>query len=98
MATISIAFLHRCALDSLVLVVMVLLLLSRAQLFCDLSQAPLSMGLSRQRYWSGLPFPFPVDLPNPGLKPMSPALAGRLFTTEPPGKPIDSWWWWWVSC
>ena len=37
-------------------------------------QAPLSMGFSRQQYWSGLPFPSPGDLPNPGLKPMSPAL------------------------
>ena len=37
-------------------------------------QAPLSMGLSRQQYWSGLPFPSPGDLPNPGLEPRSPAL------------------------
>ena len=49
-------------------------------------QAPLSMGFSRQESWSGLPFPPPVDLPNPGPKPRSPALAGRFFTTEPPGK------------
>ena len=35
---------------------------------------------------SGLPFPFPRDLPNPEIEPMSPALAGRFFTTEPPGK------------
>ena len=46
------------------------------------------MGFSRQEYWSGLPFPPPGDLPNPGIKPVSPALAGRFFTTEPPGKPI----------
>ena len=46
------------------------------------SQAPLSMG-----YWSGLPFPSPEDLPNPGIKPVSPALAGGFCTTEPPGKP-----------
>ena len=52
-------------------------------------QALLSMGFSRQEYWSGLPFPPPGDLPNPGIKPMSPALAGRFFTTElPPRKPI----------
>ena len=54
-------------------------------------QAPLSMGLSRQEYWSGLPFLFPGDLPKPGIKPesfMSPALAGGFFTTEQPGKPI----------
>ena len=53
-------------------------------------QAPLSMGFSRQEYWSGLPFPSPGDLHNPGIKstsPASPALTGRFFTTEPPGKP-----------
>ena len=50
-------------------------------------QAPLSMEFSRQDYWSGLPFPSPGDLPDPGIKPMSPALADRFFTTEPPGKP-----------
>ena len=50
-------------------------------------QAPLSMGLSMQEYWNGLPFPFPRDLPNPGIEATSPALAGRFFTTEPPGKP-----------
>ena len=38
-------------------------------------------------YWSGLPFPSPTDLPGPEVELMSPALAGRLFTTEPPGKP-----------
>ena len=50
-------------------------------------QTPLSMGFSRQEYWSGLPFPPPRDLPNPGAEPASPAypaLAGRFFTTEPP--------------
>ena len=47
-------------------------------------QAPLSMGFSRQEYWSGLPFPPPGDFPNPGIESvslMSPALAGRFFTT-----------------
>ena len=47
-------------------------------------QAPLSMGFSRQEYWSGLPFPPPGDLPDPGIEPVfltSPALAGRFFTT-----------------
>ena len=39
---------------------------------------------SRQNYWSGLPFPLPVDLPNPGIEPTSPALTGRFFTTVPP--------------
>ena len=48
-------------------------------------QAPLSMGFSRQEYWSGLPFPSQGDLPNPGIEPasfMSPALADRFFTTN----------------
>ena len=48
-------------------------------------QAPLSMGFSRQEYWSGLPCPPPGDLPDPGIEPtsfMSPALAGRFFTTH----------------
>ena len=52
-------------------------------------QVPLSMGFSRQKYWSELPFPPPGDLPDPGIKsvsPASPPLAGRFFTTEPPGK------------
>ena len=50
-------------------------------------QAPLSIGFSRQEYWSGLPFPTPGDLPDPGFEPkysMAPALMGRFFTTEPP--------------
>ena len=50
-------------------------------------QAPLSMGFSRQEYWSGLPFLSPGDLPNTGMEPTSPALAGKFFTTEPPRKP-----------
>ena len=55
-------------------------------------QAPLSMGFSRQEYWSGLPSPSPGHLPKPGIKPgslMSATLAGRFFTTSapPPGKP-----------
>ena len=45
------------------------------------------MGFPRQEYWSGLPFPSPGDLPNPGTELTSPALAGRFFTTEPPVKP-----------
>ena len=45
-----------------------------------------SVTFSRQEYWSGLPFPFPGDLPHPGVKPMSPALAGGFFATEPLGK------------
>ena len=53
-------------------------------------QGPLSMGFSRQEYCGGLPFLSPWDLPNPGIKRaslVSPALAGRFFTTVPPGKP-----------
>ena len=52
-------------------------------------QGPLSMEFSRQEYWSRLPFPPPGDLPDPGIEPaspLSPALAGRLFTTMPLGK------------
>ena len=54
-------------------------------------QAPLSMGFSRQDYWSGLPFPSPGDLPDPGIKPaslMSPALAHRCLQLVPPGKAL----------
>ena len=49
-------------------------------------QAPLSMGFSRQEYWSGLPFPSPRDLPNPGIEPGSPALQADTLPSEPPGK------------
>ena len=66
--------------------------LSHVQLFAP-PWTPMSMGLSRQEYCSGLPFPPAGDLPNSGIKPMSPtapALTGGLFTftTEPPGKPL----------
>ena len=50
-------------------------------------QAPPSMGFSRQEYWSGLPFPSPGDLPNPGIEPRSPALQADALTSEPSGKP-----------
>ena len=66
---------------------------SLATLWTIARQAPLSMGLSRQEYWSGLPLPFPGDLPNPEIKPTSPgspALADEFFTTELHGKPIKS--------
>ena len=49
-------------------------------------QAPLSMGFPRQEYWSRLPFPSPEGLPNPGIKLVSPALAGEFFTAESQGK------------
>ena len=45
-------------------------------------QAPLSMGFSRQEYWSGLPFPSPGDLPDPGIEPRSPALQSDCLLTE----------------
>ena len=51
------------------------------------SQAPLSMEFPMQEHWSGLPLPFPGDLPDPGIEPMSPALAGGLSTAEPPARP-----------
>ena len=67
---------------------------SHFQLFVTLwtvaCQGPLSMGFSRQEYWSGLPCPSPGDLPNPGIEPaslMSPALAGELLSLVPRGKP-----------
>ena len=68
--------------------------LSGAQLFGTLwtiaPQTSLSMRFSRQEYWNGLPFPPPGDLSNPGVKHASPALAGRFFTTEPPGKLLST--------
>ena len=57
-------------------------------------QAPPSMGFFRQGYWSGLPFPPPGDLPDPGQKPaspLSPALQANSWPTEPPGRPLSSW-------
>ena len=50
-------------------------------------QAPPSMGFSRQEYWSGLPFPSPGDLPDPGIEPRSPALQADALTSEPPCDP-----------
>ena len=50
-------------------------------------QASLSMGFSRQEYWSGLPFPSPGDLPDPGIDPRSSSLEVDALTSEPPGKP-----------
>ena len=54
-------------------------------------QSPLSMGFSRQEYWSGLPFPSPGDLPDRGIEPRSPALQAEALTSEPPGKPDFLW-------
>ena len=50
-------------------------------------QAPLFMGFPRQGYWSGLPFPSPGDLPDPGIKPGSPTLQADPLPSEPPGSP-----------
>ena len=65
--------------------------LSRIQLFCDpMDCSPpgsSSMGFSRQEHWSGLPFPSPGDLPNPGIEPGSPALQADSLPSEPTGKP-----------
>ena len=66
-------------------------LLSRVQLFATpwtiAYQAPPSMGFSRQECWSGLPFPSPGDLPDPGNEPGSPALQADTLPSEPLGKP-----------
>ena len=65
--------------------------LSRVWLFAipwtAVYQASLSLGFSRQEYWSGLPFPSPGDLPDPWIEPRSPALQADVLTSEPPGKP-----------
>ena len=66
-------------------------LLSCVQLpYAVVCQAPLSMGFSRQEYWSGLPFPPPGDLSNPGIKPRSPALAADSFPLSCPYQPLES--------
>ena len=67
--------------------------LSRVRLFVTLwivaHQAPPPMGFSRQEYWSGLPFPSPGELPDPGIEPRSPTLQAGSLPSEPPGKPLD---------
>ena len=50
-------------------------------------KAALSMEFSRKEYWSGLPFPSPGDLPDPGIEPESPAVAGGFLPAKPPRKP-----------
>ena len=68
--------------------------LSRVRLFVTswtvAHQAPLSMGFSRQECWSGLPFPSPGDLPNPGIEPGSPAVQADALPSESPGKLEDA--------
>ena len=61
--------------------------LDSATLWTVAHQASLSMGFSRQQYWSGLPLPSPGDLSHPGIQPKSPSLASGFFTPEPPGEP-----------
>ena len=82
---------HKASLLLISLAVVVVQSLSHVRFFATLwtvaRQAPLSMEFFRQEYWSGLPFPSPGDLPDPGIEQTSPALAGRFFTTEPLGKP-----------
>ena len=69
--------------------------LSRVQLFVTpwivAHQAPPSMGFSRQEYWSGLPFPCPGDLPNPGIEHRSPTLQADALPSEPPGNLFTTW-------
>ena len=66
--------------------------LSRLRLFVTpwtvAQQAPPSLGFSRQEYWSGLLFPSPGDLPDPGIEPRSPVLQADALISEPPGKPF----------
>ena len=68
--------------------------LSRVRLFANprtvAHQAPLSVGISRQEYRSGLPLPSPGDLPDPGMEPRSPALQADSLPSEPPGKPKNT--------
>ena len=71
--------------------------LSSVWLFCSppwivALYVPLSIGFSSEEYRSGLPFPSPGDLPDPGVEPKSPVLAGGFFTTKPPGKPLGFSW------
>ena len=99
--TVSISSVLSCgAKQSMCLNACALVHFSRVRLFVTLwsvaCQAPLSMGFSRQEYWSGLPFPSAGHLPNPGIKPISPAspaLQVDSWPTEPCGKPIglNSW-------
>ena len=65
------------------------LVLSQVRLFVTpwIPQCPLSMGFPRLEYWSGLPFPFPGNLPDPRIKPRSPVLQADSLPSEPRGKP-----------
>ena len=74
------------------MIVIAVYLLSHVQLFAtpwsEACQAPLSMGFSRQEYWSRLTFPSPGGIPHPGIEPTSSALTGRFSTSETPGKSV----------
>ena len=77
--------------------------LSRVQLLATpwpvAYQAPPSMGFSRQEYWSGLPFPSPGDLPDPGIKPGPPAFQADALTSEAPGtNRMELWTWMNSTC
>ena len=71
-------------------------ILTHVQLFATprtiACQAPLSMGFSRQEYWSGLPFPSPGDIPDPGIESRPSEMQADSLPSEPLGKP-----WWWFS-
>ena len=67
-----------------------MLLLLVATLWTVVYQAPLPWEFSRQEYWSGLPFPFSGDLPDPGIEPGSPALQADTLPSEPPGSPYEN--------
>ena len=71
-----------------VLEVCVLSCFSWVQLFVSTWTGALSMGFSRKEYWSGLPFPPPGDLPDPGIELVSPALQEDSLPSEPPGNPV----------
>ena len=58
----------------------------------DSHQAPPSLGFSRQEHWSGLPFPSPGKLPDPGMEPGSPALRADALPSEPPGWQVTKEW------
>ena len=67
---------------------------SRLTLWAVVRQAPLSMGFLGQEYWSGLPFPPPGDLPDPGREPAPPALQADSLPQSHQGSPVLQWWWW----
>ena len=80
-----------CPSDNITVTIKLVKSLSHVQLFeipwTVAYKAPLSMGFSRKEYWSGLPFPSPGDLPDPGIKPGSSTLQADALPSEPPGKP-----------